>query len=326
MTTSTSDRNMTTAGEPVSLNVDAFLEKKISDFLFLYISPVIILFGTLGNILSLVILQSRHYKSTPTSIALSALALADIGVLNTGLLRHWIRLVSGINIRDVGNIFCKIHFGFTYLTQVLSGNILAVTSIERVLSVWFPLKVRFWITKQRMLTVIIFVSLFYLACHVPLFLDVNSNTYDSCEFSGYTFYYIWYWADLTMYVLVPFTIILISNILIIFGLRRAASKRAKQLSKTEDKKTSSTTVMLVVVGVVYLLTVSPVSILFLGYSYGAWSFDTPSSEAKYILAYTITQQLAYANSAINFLLYFCTGSKFRQALHMFFGTLCHCSE
>ena len=82
--------------------------------------------------------------------------------------------------------------------------------------------------------------------------------------------------------------------------------------------------MLVVVGVVYLLTTTPGAILFLGYSYGAWSDDTPLKNAKYTLAYTIIQQLAYVNSAINFLLYVCTGTKFRHALRMLLGC-CTCT-
>ena len=193
MTTTNGAVNMT---EEVDVrDVYSNLEKKkVSDFLFLYISPVIILFGNLGNILSLAVHQSRHYKSTPTSIALSALALADIGVLNTGLLRHWIRVISRVDIRAFGDISCKIHLGFTYLTPVLSGNLLAITSIERLVSVWFPLKVRLWITKQRMLKAVIAVVIFYLLCHIPLFMDVDVETFGYCVFSGLRFYSIWYWA------------------------------------------------------------------------------------------------------------------------------------
>ena len=309
---------MATTEAPVDVDAHSYLQMMVADFLFLYISPVIILFGTAGNILSLVVLQSRHYKSSPTSIALSALALADIGVLNTGLLRHWFRSVSGTDIRHSGDIFCKIHMGLTYLTQVLSGNFLALTTIERVVSVWFPLRVREWITKKRMLIAVVMVTVFYLLCHIPLFLDIQlSAAYGYCGFSGLRFYRVWYWVDLTAYYLLPFAVILIGNALIIFGLRRAAHNRAKKFNH-EDKGTSSTTVMLVVVGVVYMLTISPINILYLGYSYGAWSYDTPFEEAKYMLAYAITNQLVYVNSAINFLLYFFTGTKFRQAM----GSVC----
>ena len=321
MNTSASE---TFTSDPVAaIDIYSYLEMKVAHFLLLYISPVIILFGTLGNILSLVVLQSRHYKSSPTSIALSALALADIGVLNTGLLRHWIKTVAGIDVRSFGNISCKIHAGFTYLTGVLSGNILAITSMERVISVWFPLKVRNWITKQRMLVAVVLVSTVYLLCHVPFFITMHVRSYSTKTYCGSfssTFYTIWHWASMVMKNFVPIVAIFICNLLIIIGLQRAAINRKKNLNK-EDKKTSSTTVMLVVVGVVYLLTVTPGSIHLLGESYGAFPSETIHDKAKYELTYAITQQLKYVNSAINFLLYCCTGTKFRKALRKLFDRL-----
>ena len=250
------------------------LEMKVADFLLLYISPVIILFGTLGNILSLVVLQSRHYKSTPTTIALSALALADIGVLNTGLLRHWIIQVSGIDIRTLGNVSCKIHACLTYLTATLTGNILAITSMERVISVWFPLRVRDWITKQRMLLMIILVSVFYLLCHIPLYFGMELQLYYGdiyCTTISNRFHTIWHWVSMVMVTFFPVLALFLCNALLIIGLRRASIRRATK-SNQKDKKTGSTTVMLIVVGVVFLLTISPGSIHLLGVSYDIWPF------------------------------------------------------
>ena len=195
----TTSGDLTTTEEAVYIDIYSYLEMKVHDFLFMYISPVVILFGTLGNILSLVVLQSRHYKSSPTSIALSALALADIGLLTTGPLRHWIRLVSGIDVRLFANISCKIHYGLTYLTHTLSGNVLALTCFERFLCVWFPLKVGKWITKLRMLIAVIMVNILYLLCHIPLFIDININTSGSCSYSSSKFALIWHWADLIMF-------------------------------------------------------------------------------------------------------------------------------
>ena len=60
-----------------------------------YLPPVMILVGTVCNILNLVVLHGNHYRYSPSSVALRALALADIAVLNVGLLRMWI-LVSNI--------------------------------------------------------------------------------------------------------------------------------------------------------------------------------------------------------------------------------------
>ena len=61
--------------------------------LMVYVPPVLLLLGTVGNVLNLVVLQSRQYRSSTSTVSLSALAVMDILVLWTGLLRQWI-LVS----------------------------------------------------------------------------------------------------------------------------------------------------------------------------------------------------------------------------------------
>ena len=70
--------------------------------LLMYVPPILILLGTVGNILNLIVLQSRIYKKSPCCVALSALALADMSVLNIGLLRLWI-LVSKVCL-----YYCKL--------------------------------------------------------------------------------------------------------------------------------------------------------------------------------------------------------------------------
>ena len=63
--------------------------------LFMYVSPFLIVLGTVGNILNLIVLQSRLYRNSPCSVTLSTLALVDMAVLNIGLLRLWI-VVMGV--------------------------------------------------------------------------------------------------------------------------------------------------------------------------------------------------------------------------------------
>ena len=172
-----------------------------------------------------------------------------------------------------------------------------------------------------LLIAVIMVNILYLLCHIPLFIDSNINTSGRCINSSRKNALIWHWANLVMYFLVPFIVIFICNVFIIYGLRRAAINRKKKFNQ-EDKKISSTTVMLVVVGVVYLLTISPSGIYLIGYSYNVWPNHTVYDVAKLYLVYAITLQLTYINSAINFLLYCCTGSKFRLALRELFGKLC----
>ena len=84
---STADADVSTMESPAGAAPQA--RESILDYwqfnvhweMFLYISPVLIIGGTLGNLLTLVVMQSQAFRSTPSSFILSALAVVDTGVL-----------------------------------------------------------------------------------------------------------------------------------------------------------------------------------------------------------------------------------------------------
>ena len=291
--------------------------KRVEDVLNLYISPITIIVGTVGNILSLVVLQSRQYKSTPTTYALSTLALIDIGVLNTGLLRYWIKEISGIDVRNLSNFGCKIHAGLTYWTGALTGIILAVTTVERFLSVWYPLRVKEWVTKRRMIWILSVLTFGILAGHIPMMIFIqlfHKGPYTICWFRSPKFDQIWHWAAIMLRIFIPVAVIFIGNILIVIGLKISAARRAKMFNQKRHDGSRSTTIMLITVSVVYLITIAPGGIFIIGDKYSAWTCKYGDTGPVCDLMYTFTQQLNYVNSAVNFLLYCLSGSKFRTAL------------
>ena len=75
--------------------------------------------------------------------------------------------------------------------------------------------------------------------------------------------------------------------------------------------------MLTTVGIVFLITTTPKAIYYFGYGYRVWPMETNQEWARIYLAYIITTLLVFVNSAVNFILYCLTGSRFREA---FFDT------
>ncbi|CAH1772820.1 unnamed protein product [Owenia fusiformis] len=59
-----------------------------------YWSPLIIVFGTFGNALSLCVLCRRKMRSRTTSVYLIALACVDMGALWMGLVPNWLRYIN----------------------------------------------------------------------------------------------------------------------------------------------------------------------------------------------------------------------------------------
>ena len=301
------------------LDCDDFIEMKISTAMFLYVPPILMVVGTAGNFLTLVVLQSQAYRSSPTTAALSALALADIGVLNTGLLRHWLRAVWSVEIRHLSDASCKIHNVLTPAFLSLSACILALTMVERVISVWFPMRVSEWISKKRMTLACIILSLAVTSFYIPkLILTKSSLTARiKCSMNDDYLHVLYTWINFSLQFFIPLGIIFGGNILILVKLSMAARRRSKQMNVTEEGNKSAT-VMLVLIGLCFILTITPANIYFLGSSYHVWNMETTHNRIKVLLAYTITNLLAYVNSTINFMLYCLSGTKFRMALKALF--------
>jgi len=69
------------------------LTKQLESILAVYIMPIIIAVGTVGNLTSLAVLLRRRMRRTSVYLYLTALALADVGVLYVSAFKTWIRLV-----------------------------------------------------------------------------------------------------------------------------------------------------------------------------------------------------------------------------------------
>ncbi|XP_067933108.1 galanin receptor 2a-like [Watersipora subatra] len=127
----------------------------------------------------------------------------------------------------------------------------------------------------------------------------------------------------------PFTLLLVMNIIIIVNLSKANARKHKMTNNFQQRKKSGErqgtisqklTMMLLSVTSAFLLLTAPAAILDILRWQGAPYFDLSKTNdmALYILCRQITRVLLYMNHSINFFLYCVTGCKFRKEL---FSTL-----
>ena len=77
------------------------------------VCPLILLvLGTLGNGLSIVVLSRKAMRRSTVSIYLTVLSVVDMFALYTGLLRQWLRFYFLIDVRHIGQAFCKVSCKF----------------------------------------------------------------------------------------------------------------------------------------------------------------------------------------------------------------------
>ena len=118
-----------------------YAEYRAHKYILLYVPPILIFCGIIGNIISLVIWTRRSMRKFSTYFYLAVLASADIFVLLVGLLRLWIGELTGHDVRDTHDITCKLFTWLGYTSSDFSAWLIIAVTCERYLVVCHPFKI-----------------------------------------------------------------------------------------------------------------------------------------------------------------------------------------
>ena len=154
--------------------------------LFKYASPFLIVIGTVGNLVAVVSLQSSIFKASSTSFILSALALCDVFVLNTGLMRWWLKYFSRVDLRKLSRYGCKLHLLFTYFSHQIASWTLVLLTFERTISVVYPLRCKRLCSRKRIIAVWSGIALCLFAANIHYFFSSDIIPIDSPDSGNLT--------------------------------------------------------------------------------------------------------------------------------------------
>jgi hypothetical protein len=308
---------------------NSFWEWRLQVLLWKCISPVLIISGIIFNSLTIIVLQRRKFGKSSTRMLLIVLAVSDTVVLMTGLLRQWFVYMFEFDLRVLTLVSCPVHIFFTYFSRHFASWNVPLLTVERWISVSFPLKVKVICTRKwtRVVLTTVFVFLFALNSHMLYFFRVKIT---ACTYISQTYKYnfwvsIWYWIDMLAYSGIPFVVIVFCNCSILHQVTRGHIRRktlqnpAGGRSDDASARLTSMTYMLTTVSVVFLLLTLPRSVSYIAYRYvqdtsRKWFFQ------KY-LSWAVTNLLGYVNNTINFPLYCASGSQFRREVFAMFKDL-----
>jgi hypothetical protein len=112
--------NMTS--EPAVTEVDPMTlwQYKRGTAILQYAPPFLIVMATVGNILSVIVLQHPTFRKSSTSFILSALAIVDLLIVHTGLMRQWLIYQFNIDVRLFSSFSCKFHIFLVYCVPMVS--------------------------------------------------------------------------------------------------------------------------------------------------------------------------------------------------------------
>ncbi|KAI0989091.1 hypothetical protein GJ496_004489, partial [Pomphorhynchus laevis] len=101
---------------------------------------IIIVVGTIGNLLSIFTLSRRTMRTQPTACFLLALAISDLGVIYSVYFSHYLKVGFDIKIRHSNTFVCKLTVYLGYLFLQLSPSLLAAVSVQRLFCIKYATK------------------------------------------------------------------------------------------------------------------------------------------------------------------------------------------
>ena len=318
----TIDVNITKPPGGTDMNVKSYVEYQIAMIIVHYIFPLVIFTGTIGNILSFLVLMKRHLRDTSVYMYLIVLACADNAVLYLSAFKTWIRAMFDWELLHVSDIGCRVIMWLFLVSLHMSAWLIVAMTTDRFLVVWFPFKASSMCNSKRAKLTIIGMVFLIMMYNLHVFWTLGLRSYrggrvTACgpSMDDYFMLEIFPVMKLVSYSILPFIIVLFLNLAITVRLwsNRMAISRAASDSDTGSASRASQnriTVMLLTVSFVWLILTAP----FMLWSILRIPNGGDQQKAQSFLFKTTCFLLLYVNHGINFYLYCLAGRRFRQDL------------
>ncbi|XP_074659843.1 FMRFamide receptor-like [Tubulanus polymorphus] len=299
------------SGNQTTSSSVSYVETEIADSLLIYGSAIIIILGTIGNILAIIVFSARPVSSKPTSILMRLLAIFDTLVLYTGLLRYWILATWKYDIRSYSLTTCLVHTYLLYVFVTISVWILVTVTIHRLIVVVVPLKAKTMLTMKSLFITMLALLIFSLTLNLHMLWTVEWHDRRCMPQKSFWWDHVWPKIDLCINALIPFVVLMLCNAVIIWKVHESAKKVTKSSSGVTTKsRLNSMTAMLISVNFVFLICNLPLTV----YNLDIFKPNTDHQNAIDWLIWAILNLLMYTNNAANFYIYSISGPRFRGEL------------
>ncbi len=296
----------------------AVIQEKITHIITKYLHPVLLIIGLIGNSLSFATFSRKNIKSQ-ASLYLKVLAIGDSLTLICYILPEAIDNVVDYDIKAASVVLCKVFHTGKWVCAEFSAWILCIIAIQRCILITFPYKAKVLITMIRIKWSVFLLAVVALLLNIPImiFMDVTTNHRCRLLLSSNT-RKILSWVFITLYSFVPFAILIVCNVIIIYQVDNANQTRQNMNARHSgitQSESSNITAILLTISFAYLILGSPNAILF-----GYWNLNQyiiKNNRQTFILLKLLNevfQMLMYVNHSLNLLFYCISGTRFRHEL------------
>ena len=286
--------------------------------LSLYARFTIHLLGLLGNLLCLLVMSRKAFRSSQFALFTSVLAISDSIVLVIKMQTPIAYLWNSVTVSSAN---CVIGVFCFYVFNQCSSWCLVHVTIERFVAVMYPLDVRDIISRKKAILLLLSTTfvLIVINLHVPFHtrVDYIIGCYWTKAFWDSMFYGVYLWTDLLIFSVIPFLIIFPLNCIIVWKL----CNRKKIIKASNTSKEIGTVFTLFGISLAFVILSLPTVINALQ------TLITGEVRDNLALSTIISDVMSDFHFAINFYVYCLTGTKVRRELSLMIMQVLHvCSK
>ncbi len=281
--------------------------------------------GTVCNCLSFIILLHNNMRQCPVSVYLISLSISDTCYLWWDNSYHWFKDVTGKPLPGL-TISCNWRMSGDFTFSYISGFIIVAVTAERLIAVWFPMKIKSHNVRYRSCLVVVFILVSMCGINIPTYLMFEGAGCDVkpeyLEFASHFFYVI----VLLLANFIPDGCIILFNSLIYVGIKRSTKhlkdshRHVGQFSETESTKSNKLTKMIMTLALTRLcLTLPFLSVDSYVYFSGLFT-QQGSLGINFNITYGLLFLFYVSNFAVNLFLHSATSKNFRYT----FKLICCC--
>lgn len=322
--------------------------------------PILLLFLVTANIFVVLVLSKKH-MATPTNTVLFYMAISDffVGIVPFPFTFFYFTLGYHAQPERHEIWWCYMgQFLMSILPPVCHGIAIWLTVLlaaQRYIYIEYPVAAQKWCTIPYVRKAALILTVLSLLSGILKVFEVTFMVYsgyvakqisaDHISISHETFcaghytfvvremtipvfYNVYMWTRVLGFLLLPSVILIVLNILLIFGLRKATERRNRLLKENRQreanrqKESNSTNLMLVIIVSIFLIVNLPQATFLVALSLDStFSWDMDFFKNNYAnLFVMIDNMLIMATYPVNFAIYCSMSTQFRETFKRIF---CH---
>lgn len=304
----------------------------VYQFLQVYILPVIVFPGLLGNTLSACAFLVKDLRRISSTVYVLAVLVADNGVL-ISLLFVWMEVLGFRFNHEEG--MCQFQVYWSYICTFLSVWFVVCITVENYITICHPTRITTMCTVRRAVVTTVSLLVFGLSFYAVFIVTTIVNVHNiggrlvkMCEMGNqYTKLVVLFVnADTTITLIVPLVLILFMLIAISLSviksvqMKKKRSVNQKNANNNRFKSIPQVRVakMLYILSLTFVILSVPSHALRTYFSFGP-ATETMKVSEQIVLVHTVLQFVYYTNFSIKFLLFACCSKNFRKSLFFALG-------